>query len=337
MAVTISDVAMAAGVGRATVCRALRGSADVRPETRERIKKIAAKMNYHPNHIARSLVMGRSNTVAVVSTPDVFSLLDTILGPIEVALRGEGYSLLFITASNRPEDERACLEQVMQNRVAGVIVYPSTHTPDISLYQELVDSGMKMVILDRYIDGLEVPQIVTDGYQTARLQTEHLLSLGHTRIAYLMVPTASYSGRERLAGFKDAMARAGVSVDPELLIETQFGQEPGAKAMRKLLKCKNRPTAVIARHDIVAVGAMEAVFEAGLSVPDDVSFIGDGDAWFCRVIRVPLTTIRQPLKQGANIAVKKLCDMLMGKTVKMGPDKLLTLKLVERSSTAQVR
>lgn len=332
MATTVYDIARAAGVGRTTVLRALWDKDDISPETKARIKKIAAEMKYRPNNIARSLVMGHSTVVGVVVSPSIIPSSYKTVELFERNLREAGYSMLYASSGGHAGGEARCLEQLQQNRVAGMIVIPASNSPDMKVYQELVDSGVKLVIVARCVEGLKVPQIIGDDYRAARLATEHLISLGHSNIAYLTIPQTSYAGRERIRGFRDAMYTAGLKVSDSVIVETQFGEESGEMEMARLLERDEPPTAVITRHDMVAVGAMRAISAAGLSVPKDISLVGNGDMWCCDILSVPLTTVHYPIQETAKLAVARLLDMLDDIPVEPKTE-VLSVELVVRMSS----
>ncbi|MHB9036531.1 MAG: LacI family DNA-binding transcriptional regulator [Armatimonadota bacterium] len=336
MATTVYDIARAAGVGRTTVLRALWDKNDISPETKARIKKIAAEMKYRPNHIARSLVMGQSTVVGVIASPSIILSSYKTVELFEKNLREAGYSMLFASSGGHASGEGRCLEQLQQNRVAGLIVIPASNSANLNLYQELLDSGVKMVIVARQVEGLKAPQIIGDDYRAARLATEHLISLGHRHIAYLAIPLTSYAGRERIRGFRDAMRNAGLEVKDSTIVETQFGEAAGEMEMARLLARKVPVTAVITRHDIVAVGAMRAVFAAGLSVPEDISLVGNGDIWCGDILNVPLTTVHYHLEETAKMAVARLLDMLDDIPVEPRTE-VLGVELVVRMSSGPPR
>ncbi|MHB9038796.1 MAG: LacI family DNA-binding transcriptional regulator [Armatimonadota bacterium] len=336
MATTVYDIARAAGVGRTTVLRALWDKDDISEETKARIKKIAAEMKYRPNHIARSLVMGHSNIVGVMATPSVFPSSYGTIELIESTLRDSDYGMLLSSSGGHPGGERRVMEQLVANRVAGIIAMPASNSADPEVYQELIDSGVKMVTLDRCVEGLKAPQVIGDDYRSAKLATEHLISLGHKRIVYLAIPLTSYSGRERARGFRDAMNEAGIQITSSSMIETQFGEEFGFVAAQELMKQKIPPTAIVARHDIVAAGVIRAIYAAGLSIPDDISLVGNGCIWCSDILRVPLTTVCHPIRDMAKKAIAKLLDMISG--VPVDPTvEVLGVDLVTRESTAPPR
>ena len=333
MATTVYDIARAAGVGRTTVLRALWDKDDISPETKARIKKIAADMKYRPNHIARSLVMGHSNLVGVMATPSIFPTSFATIETIENELRDAGYSMLLSSSGGNPEGEHRSLEQFADNRVAGVIAIPASYSAQPEVYQELLESGVKLVIVDRCVEGVDALQIIGDDYRAAQIATQHLISLGHKRIVYLAIPEVSYAGRERARGFRDAMLEAGLEVTASSVIETQFGEEYGAAAMEDLLKRENPPTAILARHDIVASGVIRAAYRAGLSIPEDMSLVGNGDIWCSDILRVPLTTVRHPIQEMTAKALEKLLAMLAGQSVSPTVE-VVGVELVVRMSTA---
>ena len=290
-------------------------------------------MKYRPNHIARSLVMGHSNMVGVMATPSVFPTSYSTIELIESELRDADYSMLLSSSGGHPGGERRALEQLVGNRVAGVIAIPASHGADPEVYQELLESGVKVVIINRCVEGLKAPQVIGDDYRAAKVATEHLISLGHKRIVYLAIPQTSYSGRERIRGFGDAMSEAGLRVTASSIIETQFGEEFGSAATEELLKWKNPPTAILARHDIVAAGVIRAVYANGLSIPEDISVVGNGDIWCSDILRVPLTTVRHPIMDMARNALRKLLAMLSGASVEPTVE-VLGVELTMRMSTA---
>jgi LacI family transcriptional regulator len=333
VATTVYDIARAAGVGRTTVLRALWDKDHISPETKARIKKIAAEMNYRPNYIARSLVRGKSNFIGVMVTPSIFPSSPITIDVLDAALREAGYSMLLESSGGYPGGETLSLERMAKCRVAGVIAVPSSTTSDPGCYQELINSGVNLVVIDRYVEGLKCPQVIGNDYRAGYLAAEHLISLGHRRIAYLAIPETSYSGRERARGIRDAISAAGLEIPASAIVQTQFGDVSGYEEMTKLLQSGDPPTAVIARHDIVAVGAMRAIVGAGLSIPKDISLVGNGNVWFADALMVPLTTFRHPIEKMAEIAVRKLLDMVNGQQVEPTTE-ILDVEFIQRSSTA---
>jgi LacI family transcriptional regulator len=335
-AATIDDVARAAGVSRSSVSKAFGSKGFASLETRDKVLRAAARLNYRPSYFARSLSLGTTGLIGVVTTPSLLTVFNDFVQPIARAIRASGYSLLLYTSSGDPDSERLCLEDLVQKRVEGVIVIPSSNPAAMRTYRDVAAHGIKLVVVDRCMEGLKVPQVGGDDYEAGRLATEHLVSLGHRRIVHLAIPSTSSSGRRRVQGFRDAMARAGIPVEDSSIVETGFGEEAGARAMEQLMRRAALPTGVIARHDLNAIGAMRAALAAGLSVPWDVSIVGNADISLADMVRVPLTTVRHPNWRMAELGVTWLLDLLAGKRV--APEiTRLPVELVVRSSSAPPR
>jgi DNA-binding LacI/PurR family transcriptional regulator len=209
MATTLADIARAAGVDRSTVCRVLRGQGRTSVKTEERIRRLAKEMNYTPNPIARSLRSGRSNFVGVIADSTTIPIYEKIIEPIERGLRAKGLTMLFISSPGAEEDEEALIRELMSYNIAGLIAVRGSISPDTHIYQQFVDSGIKMIVLNKVLEGLMVPQIVSNDYMPSRLAADHLISLGHRRIAHLSIDSKSSSATQRDKGFRDALFDAG--------------------------------------------------------------------------------------------------------------------------------
>lgn len=332
MRYTINDIAREAGVSRSTVLRALSDKPDVSSETRKRIQDLAEAMQYRPNYIARSLTHGRTNMVGVITKPSIYYSSHSVIEEVERGLRAGGFSTLLFISSGEVDEDEEVVEQVLKNQVDGTIAVPgSTAAP--GAYQELVKAGVEFVILDGLIEDLPVPQITSDNYKAGRVASEHLLQLGHRRIMYLGIPLVSKIGRERLQGVRDAFEAAGLEMAPDQFQEIDFNEESAERATAELLRRNPRPTAILFRHDIVARGAMRAIYAAGLRIPEDISIVGNGDVLGSDMFRVPLTTVRAPSQEMAALCVRILLDKLAGRTVEPR-NIVLDVELVVRASTA---
>ena len=333
MSCTVNDIAKAAGVSRTTVLRALSGKPDISSETRDRIEKLAADMRYRPNHIARSLTHGKTNLAGVILDPDLFHSFYEIVSRVEQKFRSAGYSMLLHIFGYSGGGEMSFAEQLMRNRAEGVLAVPSSNPMFRETYEELVDSGKKLVIIDGCVDNMKVPQVCADQYSIARLGTEHLISLGHKHIVHLAVPETSYTGRERARGFRDAMAAAGIPLHPDSIIPVEFDEAEAAEVAQSIIASPNRPTAFLVRHDLLARGVMRAVLSAGLRVPEDISIVGCGDASGSDMFRVPLTTLRAPAAKMVDMGVELLLDCMNEHEVEPKTT-VLDVELIVRSSTA---
>jgi LacI family transcriptional regulator len=335
MGCTVNDLARAAGVSRSTVLRALSRKPDISRETGARIRKLAAAMKYRPNSIARSLTQGRTKLVGVIANPSIYYASHSIIEAVGSGLRDGGYSMLLFASDGEHGGDESVIEQLLENRVDGAIAVPGASAAPAT-YHELVDADVKLVILDGLIEDLPAPQISGDNYKAGRLAAEHLVGLGHRHIVYLGIPSATAVGRERLRGVRDAFEAARLPARDDMFQEIAFSESDAQKHTARLLESAPRPTALLVRHDVAARGAMRAIYAAGLSVPDDISIVGNGDILGSDMFRVPLTTVRFPARRMADLCVRTVLDMLAGRRV--APRTMtLDVELIVRASTAPPR
>ena len=338
MAVTLDDIARKVGVCRATVIRALQDRGRMRPETRERIKAVAAELKYRPNQIARSLAKGSSNVVGVIAEcgPMVYFPLDNI----DRILRQNGFSMQYCASVGpqaKSDDDRQCIEHLAERNVAGIIAIPNLVDPDPAPYQELLDRGIKLVVMDKVVRELMVPQIVCDHYNAGVTSANYLISLGHRRITYLAIPDSSWVGHERRRGFLDAMNYAGLPIhDTSIITVSDSNIESGYATTKALLHSSSPPTAIIARHDLVAIGAIRAIFELGLSVPEDISVVGYANIPVADCIRPPLTSVPHAIVEMTTLATQILLRLIASEPVEPAIT-AVAADLVIRSSCAPPR
>ncbi len=328
---TIYDVARLAGVSTATVSRALNGTGQIAPATRKAIAAAVDQLGYSPNPIARSLVTNTTQTIALL-LPDITNpfYAELVRGIQESAL-SRGHMMLLCTTEGDPQREEEYLTLLRAKRVDGALVDGLVLPPD--RIARFVRDGFPIVCLDRDIDSSSIPLVQVDNRLGGRLATEHLLELGHTRIAHVTGAQALGISEERIAGYRDALAAAGVDADPRLLADGEFTEEGGYEATRGLLDSGVPFTAVFAGNDLSAIGAVNAIAGNGLRVPGDVSVVGFDDLHLAAFTSPPLTTIRQPAAEIARRATEILMDLTHGMPVRRMRH-LLKPELVIRASTA---
>lgn len=339
--VTSEQVAQLAGVSRATVSRALNGSARVSDEARERVHAAIAALGYEPDVIAQSLVRQRSFMIAVSIFPEDNSLPLAHLGQtahhfylgvlenIERETVAAGYDLLLPSPPHGKSPEHY-IRNLKMRRVAGVIIVHATEART----QALIHSAIPTVFIDRMSQGSHATYVKSDNMDGSRQATEHLLSLGHRRIALLTGNTTDPVGMERLLGFQQALAQAGIGPDPGLVRQSGWNVNEAYEAARMLLTEHRDFTAIVAGSDVMAIGILRALNEHGMRVPDDVSLIGFDDVEFGQYTNPPLTTIRQDRVAMAHGAVQRLIAMIEGTEV-VSP-LILPTQLVVRKSTGVV-
>ncbi|MGD9048074.1 MAG: LacI family DNA-binding transcriptional regulator [Anaerolineae bacterium] len=302
MPISIKDIAQAANVTPGTVSRALRDSPRVNPETKKRIQRLAQEMGYSPDAQARSLVEGRTRTIGVVVTTMTDPFIGGIVQAIEDTAHDHGYSLILASSNDSPEREIAAAETLQSKRVDGVIVASSR--VGVLHQGRLEKLGVPVVLINSLVQhrGCSTFSIGVDNRHGGFLATEHLLQQGHRRIAYVSSPDDRNDSVERLAGYREALAGAGIDYDPSLLVPGTGRPGGGQRALSVLLALEDRPSAVFCYNDMTAIGLIHAAREAGLSLPQELAVVGFDDIVFARYVHPALTTVAQPvaeLGQGA--------------------------------------
>jgi LacI family transcriptional regulator len=327
---TIYDVARLAGVSTATVSRALNGTGQIAQATRVAIDAAVEQLGYQPNTVARSLVTKSTETIALL-LPDITNpFYAALVSGIQQRALETGHTMLLCTTEGDPEREEQYLTLLRAKQVDGVLVDGLVLPPE--RIARFVREGLPIVCLDRDVDSAAVPLVQVDNRLGARMATEHLLSLGHTRIAHVQGAPELGISVERVQGYREALADAGISFDPHLLAIGSFTEEGGYEAARSLLETPGF-TAVFAANDLSAIGVINAIVESGRRVPADVSIVGFDDLRLSRFTTPPLTTIHQPALEIAELATQLLLELASGREVRQLRH-LLEPALVVRSSTA---
>jgi LacI family transcriptional regulator len=336
-AVTLRDVARVAGVHPATVSRALNEEtrALVNEETARRVLKAAEKLGYQPNPIARGLKTNRSYTIGVL-IPDLTNpLFPPILRGIEDRLETAGYTPLTANTDNDPERELLDLQTMRARQVDGIIA--ATARRDHRLHDALLEAGLELVLVNRRQEELPVSSATADDRLGMRLAVEHLLSLGHTRIAHIAGPLDYSTGLDRHESFLETVRSAGVEPDPQLvLVAEAFTESEGARLCQELMEHDHEFTAVAAANDLLALGCLDVFAERGRSCPEDISVVGFNDMPFAARFQPPLTTIHIPHYELGKAAGELMLERLQDGD---SPPREIRLEphLVVRESTAPPR
>src|SRR5688572_1430809 len=294
-AVTLRDVARVAGVHPATVSRALNEEtrALVNEETARRVLKAAEKLGYRPNPIARGLKTNRSYTIGVL-IPDLTNpLFPPILRGIEDRLETAGYTPLVANTDNDPERELLDSQTMRARQVDGIIAAAARQ--DYRLHDALLEAGIELVLVSRRQEELPVSSATADDRMGMRLAVEHLVSLGHTRIAHLAGPLDYSTGLDRYEGFHETMRAAGRDPDPPLVrVAEGFTEAEAARLCAQLVEGGLDFTAVAAANDLIPLGCYDVFLERGLRCPEEISVVGFTDVTFADRFHPPLTTIHIP-------------------------------------------
>lgn len=305
--VTISDVAKLANVSTATVSRVLSNSGNVKKETTEKVLEAIQKLNYQPNILARQLRKLETKTILVV-VPDITNtFFSKILRGIEHVAIENDYEVLLGDTGNNVERERVYLDILRQKKADGMILL--TARLESHLLEEIA-SEFPVVLACEYLEGSTIPTVSIDNVSSARKATEYLINLGHRRIGFISGPLNVILSRDRLKGFRQAMAQHNIPIESFLVQEGDFSFESGYNMMMKFLALDQPPTAVFAANDEMAIGAIKAIKSKGLHVPDDISVVGFDDIQFASIYEPALTTISQPMFEIGKKAMELLIKLI---------------------------
>ena len=283
---TVRAVAKLAGVSPMTVSRVINNAENVAEGTRQKVLRAIAELDYVPNRLARGLTSRRSSTLGLV-VPDVVNPFFTlVLRGAEAAARRAGYRLLVCDSENDPRREREYLEDLVSYRVDGLLVAPASQRSKAGLVP-LLRRGFPFVLIDRSISNMDCDAVQSDNVAGARRLTEHLIAIGHRRIAHLVDSDENSTGRERLQGYREALQAAGIECSDALLFHTSVDRIGGYRAVQSMLAGQPWPTAIFAVNNMTAVGAMEALRERGLSVPGDIGLVCFDDVEHLAVLSHP--------------------------------------------------
>ncbi|HWE60865.1 MAG TPA: LacI family DNA-binding transcriptional regulator [Chloroflexota bacterium] len=334
-ALTLKDLAQLAGVHASTVARVLNGDPQqrVRPEVRDRIVSLARTHGYQPNGVARALRLKRSRVIGTM-IPDISNpFFAAMFRGIEDTLAQQDFSVILANTDDDPRREQRGMTMLRERQVDGLIL--ATARRDDPAIAGLAADRYPYVLVNRHTDPLEANVVVPDDYNGAASAVDHLVALGHRRIAHIAGAAEVSTGNNRRRGYADALARHGLPVDPALIVDGTFREAGGYAAMGTLLTRRPLPTAVFAVNDLAAMGALRATRQAGLDVPRDISIIGFNDLPVVAQMSPALTTLHVPLHAMGVAAAARLLARLTG-TEQPDQPVVMPVELICRESTGPV-
>lgn len=329
---TIKDVARLAGVAISTASAAINRSAPVSDDVIEKVQAAVRETGYVPHGGARSLRMGDSRLIGLI-LPDITNPhFAKVAKVVESACLAAGYMDAVYSTSEDYDRERQILEMMRRQRVAGLIIIPTRSDAEhgARLAEQI---HVPTVLLDSFVTGLPYDVIKLDNIAAGRLATEHLISLGHRRIAVTTGRPNIVTGEDRLTGYLQALDAHGIPVEPRLLIEGRFDQATAYELTLRLLHEPDPPTAIFALSNMMALGVLYAVQEVGLRVPNDISVVGIDDFDFANIMNPPPTVVAAPVEQMAQCAIDRLLAEIRSKAAPTGKVDLFEPRLVVRASS----
>ncbi len=322
------------GLSITTVSRVLNGKAEtyrISSSTQQRVLDAAKEHNYIPNKIARGLKTDKTETLGLI-IPDIANpFFADIAKSIELEARLKGFSIFLCDSREELPVEKELINLLLGHKVEGIIIAPVGTNFDHLI--RIYESGLPLVIVDRYSPGMNLPYITSDNYQGAFDAVNHLISMGHRKIACIQGIKDSQPSKERVMGYVDALKKNHINVDHSLISGEDFSTENGYKQTQILYSVDNTPTAIFALSNLISLGVIQALSEMGLSIPEDVSLISYDEQPYSAYLGTPLTTIEQKKSELGQLAVSVITKLIENKGFKVKPVsmKLKTTLIIRKS------
>jgi LacI family transcriptional regulator len=336
--VRLKDIARDLGVSVVTVSKVLRNHEDIGPETRDRVLKRIKELNYQPNLAARALVTGRSHLAGLIVPDLVHPFFAEVAKGVSGFLRSRGYGLAIASSEEDPDLEQQEIAQMLARGLDVLLIASAQRTAESFL--KIKQEQRPYVLVDRKFSGLTANFVGTDDFAVGRIATEHLIENGCRRIAYIGGETVS-TALDRLEGYRGALASAGIRLSDEYIICRAHGDDSadvtGYKAVRELLALSPRPDGIFCNNDPIAMGAMKAILEASLRIPDDVSIVGAGNVRYAAALRVPLSSVDQDSQALGARAAEVALSLVQAKRAIRPKQILIQPKLIARESSVRIR
>jgi LacI family transcriptional regulator len=329
--VTLRDVGKLAGVSAMTVSRVINGRGGVDAETQRRVEDAITALDYVPNRIARGLLSQKTETIGLI-VPDVVNpFFAPVVRGAETAARRAGYRVLLCNSEGDLRLERAYIEDLVAHRVEGLLLAPANDETRHSIFP-LLRGGFPLVLLDRSLPDSDCDLVVSDSVTGARRMTEHLIAVGHRSIAHLTDADDTSTGRDRLQGYREALSAAGIAPRDDLVFRTTVDRLGGYRAAQEALALDPRPSAIFAVNNMTAVGAMQALRERGLAVPEDMALVCFDDVEHLAVLSPFLTVVDQPAETLGSLGAQLLLERIAGKAGQRSRRIVLQTDLILRRS-----
>jgi len=338
--VTIKDIARELGISPSTVSRALKDHPDISSETKKAVNALADKLNYQPNIVALSLRQKKTNTIGVIIPELVHFFFSTVISGIEDIANQAGYSVILTQSNESIEREKRDIKALFNSRVDGMLISLSRETTNFDHIESILSKGIPMVFYDRMYTNPNTSKVIVDDYVGAKEAVEHLISQGYKRIAHLEGAPGLMISIDRKRGYLDALKQHKMEIDNSLIEACpSANQEEGQKVTKKLLGLANPPDAIFTNNDPMAIGAMMAIKEKGLKIPQDVGLVGFSNWSLGALIEPTLTSVDQPGFEMGQEAARLLIRQIEAGDKDQEPQpetKVLKTKLIIRESSIRL-
>ena len=333
-AVTIEMVASEAGVSKTTVSFVLNNNPTISVATRDKVLHVIKQLGYHPNVNARNLSSQKTRMICVL-VPELGRIFEDpyfarAISGVYDEIEAAEYNLILKKASLHFAQEKEYLSMFRRSEISGMLYIGSTLNDEYLV--DFVKNHDPFVQVNSYIPHLDLPYVISDNVKMGYLATKHLTDLGHRRIAHIAGSQNTITARDRFAGYKSALAEAGIAFDEKIVVEGHYSREIASGVTRKIAGNGGRPTAIYAANDIMAMGALDALNAMGLMVPKAVAVVGSDNIEFCQFTNPPLTTVNMPIYEVSRASVRLLFDLMSGKTLNGSAKQVMDVHLVARES-----
>ncbi len=332
----MADVASATGVSTATVSRVLAGvQGATSPATAAAVQKAAKDMGYVMNGLAASLRNQQTKTVGLVLADVSNPFFGQITSGVESTLSAAGYGVILVNTNNAADEERRLVRLLIEKQVDALIVAPSVLSSDH--IDRALQLGLKVVLVDSDLPDIAVDCVAIDNVAIANQVTSYLIELGHSRIGIVTGNLAATFDRARLAGYHQALQSRGIEIDPELQVCGDLNFGGGRNVVEQLLRLPMPPSAIFATNNLMTMGSLAAIAQAGLAVPGDISLIGFDDLEWYQIVQPAITTVKQPAYEMGRVAAGRLLELLSRKRPVKPKKYVLDTELIVRSSVGPFR
>lgn len=334
---TLKSIAQKLGISVSTVSRVINGKSvryRISKETEELVLQAAKDLSYSPNQLARGLRLKKTHTIGYI-IPDISNpFFSSIAKSVEKSARRFGYSILLCDSEESTEIESSSLQLMANRKVDGLIISPVGLEVDHLL--EIFQKNIPVVLLDRYFPNLNIPFVTSDNYQGALDAVNLLIENGHKNIACIQGLVNTSPNNDRVRGYRDAHLKNNLQVDESLIVGDSFGEENGYLETKLLLKRSCVPTAIFSISNLISLGAIRAISEEGLKIPDDISMVSFDDQPYSRFLSTPMTTVAQQSTSIGQIATKLLIDQIESNRIIEPKGIFLPTKLIVRNSILKI-
>lgn len=343
---TLNDIAATVGVAPMTVSRAINGNGYVSDETREKVLQAVQELNYRRNGLARNLKRQYTETIGLVLGDISNPYSAELAHAVRETLSKRGYNLFICVSENSATEDIAAFESLVNHSVDGLIVATRANREGDEYLRGTIESGVPVVVIGRDFRNVSADFVAADNLRGGFEATKHLINLGHERIGFIGANIEGAKSLKRLQGYLNALKRHKIAVDEMLVagrrdeisdVPGYSTEKVGYEAMKRLLELKKRPTAIFARNDFTAIGAMSAVKEANLRIPEDVAIVGFDDIPMAIHTSPPLSTVRQPLREQGRLAAEMLLRRIENGGQIERQEKILKCELIIRGSSISTK